>query len=46
MAKRKHKTIFVAHEVSPARTIVENMAGADISFYNILKKAVDKKPVA
>ena len=42
MAKRKHKTIFVAHEVSPARTIVENMAGADISFYNLLKKGVEK----
>jgi hypothetical protein len=38
MAGRKHKTIFVAHEVSPARTIVETTAGADISFYNILKK--------
>jgi hypothetical protein len=38
MAARKHKTIFVAHEVAPARSIVETTPGGDISFYNILKK--------
>ena len=38
-AQRNHKTIFVAHEVSPARAIVENTPGADISFYNILAEA-------
>jgi hypothetical protein len=41
LAERKHKTIFVAHEVSPARSIVETTAGVDISFYNILRKHVD-----
>ncbi len=32
----KHKTIFVAHEVSTARSLVENSPGHDLSFYNIL----------
>ena len=31
-----HKTIFVAHEVSTARSLVESSPGHDISFYNIL----------
>jgi glycosyltransferase involved in cell wall biosynthesis len=35
-AARGHKTIFVAHEVSPARGIVENHGGCDITFYNVL----------
>lgn len=39
---KNHKTIFWAHEVSPARGIVENYAGHDISFYNILKEAEKK----
>ncbi len=34
----RHKRIFYAHEVAPVRRIVENLGGADISFYNILKK--------
>ncbi|MEM0220195.1 MAG: hypothetical protein QW213_07690, partial [Thermoproteota archaeon] len=35
----KHKRIFYAHEIAPARRLVESLGGADISFYNILKKA-------
>lgn len=35
--QRKHRRIFYAHEVAPVRRIVENLGGADISFYNILK---------
>ncbi len=34
---KKHKRIFYAHEVAPVRRIVENLGGADISFYNILE---------
>lgn len=33
----KHKRFFYAHEVAPVRRIIENLGGADISFYNILK---------
>ncbi|MEJ5272961.1 MAG: hypothetical protein WH035_02420 [Spirochaetota bacterium] len=34
---KNHKSIFWAHEVSPARSVVENYKGHDISFYNILR---------
>jgi len=34
---RKEKTIFVAHEVTTARSLVENHPGHDISFYNLLQ---------
>lgn len=37
------KTIFVAHEVPPARSIVENHPGHDITFYNLMKKLKGKK---
>ena len=43
MSARKHKTVFVAHEVTTARSLVEAMPGHDISFYNILKKAKERK---
>lgn len=36
---KRHKRIFYAHEIAPARRLVENLGGADISFYNILKRA-------
>lgn len=36
--EEKHIRVFYAHEVSPARRIVENHPGQDISFYNLLKK--------
>lgn len=36
---KNHKTIFWAHEVSPARSIVENYKGHDISFYNVLRES-------
>ncbi len=39
MSGKKQTTVFVAHEVSPARSLVENNPGHDISFYNILRKA-------
>ncbi len=35
----KHKRIFYAHEVAPVRRIVENLGGADISFYNIMRRS-------
>jgi hypothetical protein len=41
--KKKHKTIFVAHEVTTARFLVEGHPGHDISFYNILKNDQNKK---
>jgi hypothetical protein len=40
---KKHKTIFIAHEVSTARFIVESHPGHDISFYNIVRKNKMKK---
>ena len=43
MAGRKEKTVFVAHEVTTARTLVEGHSGHDISFYNILRKAKSHK---
>lgn len=39
MRGRKDKTLFVAHEVSTARSIAEELNGHDISFYNIMRKA-------
>lgn len=39
---KNHKTIFWAHEISPARSVVENYPGHDISFYNILTEAEKK----
>ncbi len=39
MSGKKQTTVFVAHEVSPARSLVEHSPGHDISFYNILRKA-------
>ncbi|OGE86001.1 MAG: hypothetical protein A2Y39_02960 [Candidatus Delongbacteria bacterium GWF2_40_14] len=42
--KRNDKTIFYAHEVSTARSIVENHPGHDISFYGIIRnKEIDGK---
>ncbi len=35
---RRHKTIFVAHEVSTARSLTESLQGHDVTFYNILRK--------
>ncbi len=43
LAGRKEPTVFVAHEVTTARSIVENIPGHDISFYNILEKARSRK---
>ena len=43
LSGRRDKTIFIAHEVNTARSIVESHPGHDISFYNILKKARDSK---
>lgn len=42
-AGKKDKTIFIAHEVSTARSIVEKHHGHDVSFYNILNKSKDGK---
>ena len=39
MSGKKHTTVFVAHEVSTARSLVEKHPGHDVSFYNILRKA-------
>ncbi|MFN3407048.1 MAG: hypothetical protein ACK40E_04890 [Caldimicrobium sp.] len=36
---KKHFRIFYAHEIAPARRIVENLPGHDIAFYNLLAKA-------
>ncbi|MDD5454990.1 MAG: hypothetical protein PHW62_05800 [Candidatus Ratteibacteria bacterium] len=41
--QKAYKTIFVAHEVSTARTLVERSPGHDISFYNILRAEKGKK---
>lgn len=38
-----HKTIFVAHEVSTARFLVESSPGHDIDFYNKLRKEKGKR---
>ena len=35
-------TIFYAHEVSTARMVVENHAGHDFSFYNVMKHDLDE----
>ncbi len=35
--RKRDITIFYAHEVAPARNIVETISGHDISFYNILR---------
>jgi len=43
LAERTDKTVFVAHEVSPARAVVENTAGVDITFYNLMKQAGGKE---
>jgi len=43
MNGEKWDTVFVAHEVSTARFIVESHPGHDISFYNILKREKDKR---
>ena len=43
MSGRKHTTVFVAHEVTTARSLVESHPGHDISFYNILNKAAGHK---
>ncbi len=39
MSARMQTTVFVAHEVTTARSLVEEQPGHDISFYNILRKA-------
>ena len=41
--RKEDITIFHAHEVAPARNIVEGIQGHDISFYNILKLDVKEK---
>ncbi len=38
MSGKRHRTVFVAHEVATARSLVEKHTGHDISFYNILAK--------
>ncbi len=43
LAKREERTVFIAHEVTTARSIVEGHNGHDISFYNILSKARGQK---
>lgn len=37
------RTIFYAHEVSTARSIVENHPGHDLAFYNILRFDIDRR---
>ncbi len=39
LSGKKEPTIFIAHEVATARSIVEHHQGHDISFYNILRKS-------
>ncbi len=39
----EYKTVFYAHEVAPMRKIVEDHPGHDTMFYNIIKKAHQKK---
>ena len=36
------KTAFYAHEVSPVRKVVEEHAGHDTMFYNVLRKCAEK----
>lgn len=36
------KTVFYAHEVSPVRKVVEEHAGHDTMFYNVLRKAAEQ----
>lgn len=43
MSGKKEATVFVGHEVTTARSLVEEQAGHDISFYNILRKAKSHK---
>ncbi len=43
ISQKRHKTIFVAHEVSTARSLVESSPGHDISFYNILSDEQGKR---
>ncbi len=43
VSQKQHKTIFVAHEVSPVRSLVEKSSGHDISFYNILSEEHGKR---
>jgi len=43
MSGKKAVTVFVAHEVTTARSLVEGHYGHDISFYNILQKAKHHK---
>jgi hypothetical protein len=38
-----YKTIFYAHEVAPMRKIVEDHPGHDTMFYNVIKKAHQRK---
>jgi len=35
--RREDRTFFYAHEVAPARTIVENLPGHEVSFDNLLR---------
>ena len=41
--KQNCKTVFVAHEVSTARSIAESLPGHDVAFYNIINKSKDAK---
>jgi hypothetical protein len=43
LAEQTHTTVFVAHEVTTARSLVEEHPGHDVSFYNILEKARSQK---
>ncbi len=43
ISKKPHTTVFIAHEVTTARSLVESHPGHDISFYNILRKAQSHK---
>ena len=43
MDEKDHTTVFVAHEVTTARSIIEDHQGHDVSFYNILRKAKANK---
>jgi len=43
MSGEKWRTVFVAHEISTARFIVESHPGHDISFYNILQREKGKR---
>ena len=43
LSERKGSKVFVAHEVTTARSLVESLPGHDISFYNVLRKAKKHK---